>query len=45
MLAKIKNWGLFLWMKEVNDERKRQKDLKKVAKSEKLWDMKLRGLR
>ena len=45
MLAKIKNWGLFLWMKKVNDERKRQKDLKRVAKQEKLWDMKLKGLR
>lgn len=45
MLAKIKNWGLFLSMKKAKDERRRQKDLKQVAKQEKLWDMKLRGLR
>ncbi len=45
MLANIKNWGLFLWMKKKRDEARRQKDLKKVAKQEKLWDMKLRGLR
>ena len=45
MLAKIKNWGLFLWMKKQIKEVKRQKDLKEVAKQEKLWDMKLRGLR
>ena len=45
MLAKIKNWGLFLWLKNQKNEARRQKDLKKVAKQEKLWDMKLRGLR
>jgi hypothetical protein len=45
MLAKIKNWGLFLWMKQQKEEAKRQKDLKEVAKQEELWDMKLRGLR
>lgn len=45
MLAKIKNWGLFLRLKERRNEAKRQKDLKKVAESEKLWDLRLRGLR
>lgn len=45
MLAKIKQWGLPFWLKKKIEERKRQKDLKKVAKQEKLWDMRLRGLR
>lgn len=45
MLAKFKNLGLFLWMKKQKDERRRKKDLKEVAKQEKLWDMRLRGLR
>jgi len=45
MLAKLKNWGLFLWMKKQKDERRRKKDLKEVEKQEKLWDMRLKGLR
>jgi len=45
MLAKIKNVGLVLWVKKKTDERKRHKDLKEVAKQEKLWDMRLKGLR
>jgi len=45
MLAKIKGLGMFLWMKRQIDGARRSRDLKKVAKQEKLWDMKLRGLR
>ena len=45
MLANIKNVKMFLWMKKKIAEKRRLKDLKEVAKQEKLWDMKLRGLR
>ena len=45
MLAKVKDWWLFMWIKNINYERKRRADLRKVAKREKMWDMKLRGLR
>ena len=43
MLAKIKHVGLFLWLKKKVDARNRSRDLKRVAKQERLWDMKLRG--
>ena len=45
MLSNIKSGKVVLWMKKKKDERKRLKDLKDIAKQEKLWDMKLRGLR
>jgi len=45
MLTKIKSKGPFLWLKKQLDERKRRIELKKVAKQEKLWDMRLRGQR
>lgn len=45
MLAKIKNCGIFLWLQRKSNEHKRQQDFKKIAKQEKLWDLKLRGRR
>jgi hypothetical protein len=45
MIAKIKNWGICAWVKKRSYERKRYKDLKEIAKQERLWDMRLRGER
>ena len=45
MLVILKDWKPVTKLKKYLSERRRIKDLKEVEKQEKLWDMKLRGLR